>query len=140
MRFCLVTTFFPPEHFGGDAIFVAQLANLLVRHGHDVEVIHCADSFHLLAAGVAPSAFPVDARVKVQRLSAGRRSRLATYLTGRPYFKPLAEILSRDFDVIHWHNFSLVGGPAALALGRGVKLCTLHDYWAICPTSVLFRY
>jgi glycosyltransferase involved in cell wall biosynthesis len=78
--------------------------------------------------------------VKVHRLSAGWHSPLATYLTGRPYFKPLAEILGRDFDVIHWHNFSLVGGPAALALGGGVKLCTLHDYWAICPTSVLFRY
>jgi glycosyltransferase involved in cell wall biosynthesis len=67
-------------------------------------------------------------------------SPLATYLTGRPFFKPLAEILEREFDVIHWHNMSLVGGPGALPLGRGVKLCTLHDYWVVCPTSVLFRY
>jgi glycosyltransferase involved in cell wall biosynthesis len=140
MRFCLVTTFFPPEHFGGDAIFVAQLANMLVQHGHQVEVVHCADSFRLLSAGVPPSQVSLDSRVKVHRLSAGWHSPMATYLTGRPFFKPLAEILDQDFDVIHWHNFSLVGGPAALSLGHGVKLCTLHDYWVVCPTSVLFRY
>jgi glycosyltransferase involved in cell wall biosynthesis len=140
VRFCLLTTFFPPEHFGGDAIVVAQLANLLARNGHHVEVVHCVDSFRLLSAGVPTSSFPVDPRVKVHRLEAGWHSPLATYLIGRPFFKPLAQILDRDFDVIHWHNFSLVGGPGALHMGRGVKLCTLHDYWVICPTSVLFRY
>ena len=139
MRFCLVTTFFPPEHFGGDAIFVTNLANLLVRHGHHVKVVHCADSFRLLAGGVAPSPVPVDPRVQVERLAIGWHSPLATYATGRPFFKPLEKILSEDFDVIHWHNLSLVGGPGALHLGRGVKLCTLHDYWVVCPTSVLFR-
>jgi len=140
VRFCLLTTFFPPEHFGGDAIFVAQLANLLVQHGHQVEVVHCVDSFRLLSGGVAPSAFPLDVRVKVHRLSSGLHSPLATYLSGRPFFKPIAEILDQDFDVIHWHNLSLVGGPGALRMGRGVKLCTLHDYWIVCPTSILFRY
>lgn len=27
-----------------------------------------------------------------------------------------------------------------MSIGSGVKLCTLHDYWLLCPTSVLFRY
>ena len=48
MRFCMVTTFFPPYHFGGDAVFVANLANLLAGAGHHVEVVHCVDSFRLL--------------------------------------------------------------------------------------------
>jgi glycosyltransferase involved in cell wall biosynthesis len=139
VRFCLVTTFFPPEHFGGDAIVVANLANLLARHGHQVEVVHCADSFRLLAGGIAPSPFPLDSRVTVHRLEIGWHSPLATYLTGRPFFKPLDKILNQDFDVIHWHNLSLVGGPGALHLGRAIKVCTLHDYWIVCPTSVLFR-
>jgi hypothetical protein len=26
MRFCMVTTFYPPYHFGGDAVFVQALA------------------------------------------------------------------------------------------------------------------
>ena len=59
MRFCLLNTFFPPMHFGGDAIFTASLANLLARAGHEVEVVHCADSFHLLQGAVSPSSFPL---------------------------------------------------------------------------------
>jgi len=36
MRFCMITTFYPPYHFGGDAIL-----------GHEVEVVHCEDSYRL---------------------------------------------------------------------------------------------
>src|SRR5262249_28016149 len=31
-------------------------------------------------------------------------------------------------------------GPGALPLGRGIRLCTLHEYWLICPTHILFKY
>src|SRR5207237_10584141 len=31
MRFCMVTTFYPPYHFGGDAIFIQQLSNELAK-------------------------------------------------------------------------------------------------------------
>ena len=142
VRFCLVTTFFPPEHFGGDAIFVAHQANLLASAGHEVEVVHCVDAFNLLRGDVQPSPMPLHPNVVVHRLHSawGSLSPLATHLTGYPLFKPLAAILNGSFDVIHWHNLSLVGGPGALSLGRAIKLCTLHDYWLICPTSVLFRY
>jgi glycosyltransferase involved in cell wall biosynthesis len=44
------------------------------------------------------------------------------------------------FDVIHYHNLSLVGGPAALAFGQAVKLYTAHEHWLVCPTHVLWRY
>ena len=30
LRFCMVTTFYPPYHFGGDAVFVHRLAEALV--------------------------------------------------------------------------------------------------------------
>ena len=144
MKFCLATTFFPPEHFGGDAIVVANLANALVDAGHTVEVVHCADSFELLRNGVQPSPVILNSRIKVHTLRSkwGMLSPLQTYMTGRPGFKadPLKRILSRDFDVTHWHNLSLIGGAAALEYGQGVRLCTLHDYWLTCPTSILFRY
>jgi glycosyltransferase involved in cell wall biosynthesis len=144
MKFCVITTFFPPEHFGGDAIFVANLASALADAGHEVQVVHCADSFELLRKRVSPLPFPIDRRVKVHTLRspAGPLSPALTHLTGRPALKSqeLRRILSQDFDVTHWHNLSLVGGPAALPLGRGIQLCTLHDYWWICPTSILFKY
>lgn len=144
MRFCFLTTFFPPLHFGGDAVFVAHLANALAERGHHVEVVHCADSFELLRAAVPPSPMPLHPGVIVHTLHSPWRtlSPLVTQLTGRPGLKSsaLREILSADFDVVHWHNLSLIGGPGALAYARGVRLCTLHDYWFICPTHILFRF
>jgi hypothetical protein len=53
LRFCMVTTFYPPYHFGGDAILVHHLSNELARRGHSVDVIHCIDSYRA-AAGREP--------------------------------------------------------------------------------------
>ncbi len=44
-----------------------------------------------------------------------------------------------NFDVIHYHNVSLVGGLDVLAVGRAVKLYTLHEYWLVCPTHILYK-
>ena len=33
-----------------------------------------------------------------------------------------------------------MGGPAVLALGEGIKLCTVHDHWLICPNHILWRH
>ena len=143
MRLCLITTFFPPHYFGGDGIFVAQLANALSRDGHKVEVIHCADAFQLTHGAVEPSPFALDASIRVHTLQSawGALSPLLTFATGLPLLKKkqLTDILATGFDVIHWHNVSLIGGPGALSLGTGIKLCTLHEYWFTCPTHILFR-
>ncbi|NJN37380.1 MAG: glycosyltransferase family 4 protein [Nitrospiraceae bacterium] len=34
----MVTTFYPPHHFGGDAVFVHRLSHALADRGHEVEV------------------------------------------------------------------------------------------------------
>ena len=47
LRFCMVTTFYPPYHFGGDAVFVYRLTEALAARGHQVDVIHSADAYHL---------------------------------------------------------------------------------------------
>jgi glycosyltransferase involved in cell wall biosynthesis len=53
----------------------------------------------------------------------------------------VAELLEDgDFDVIHFHNVSLLGGPAVLALGHALKLYTMHEHWLVCPMHVLWRY
>src|SRR6185503_12688951 len=49
LRFCMITTFYPPYNFGGDGIFVYRLSNALAKLGHHVEVVHCQDSYLLLA-------------------------------------------------------------------------------------------
>jgi hypothetical protein len=44
------------------------------------------------------------------------------------YLVPLIlQILETGFDVIHYHNISLVGGPTILAYRQGIKLYTMHE-------------
>jgi glycosyltransferase involved in cell wall biosynthesis len=140
----MITTFYPPYSFGGDAVFVEWLSSELARRGHHVEVIHCEDSYRLLARGDARHAHREHPGVIVHRLKSpfGWLSPLATQQTGYPVFKSraLRRILDTDFDVINYHNISLVGGPGVLKYGRGIKLYTLHEYWLVCPTHILFKF
>jgi glycosyltransferase involved in cell wall biosynthesis len=144
LRFCMITTFYPPYNFGGDGIFVRRLAKELAQRGHGVEVVHCTDSYRLLAPPGPEPEIHEDEGVVVHRLKSpfGALSPLATQQLGYPHFKAakIREVLARGFDVIHFHNISLVGGPRLMALGDAIKLYTMHEFWLICPTHVLFKY
>ena len=144
--FAMVTTFYPPESFGGDGLYVERLAKALARRGHRVTVVACRDAYRV--CGGQAEADPAADRasgLQVVRLEspAGPLSPLATQLTGRPYFKTAAleEILAPGrFDVVHFHNISLIGGPGILALAPGaVRLYTLHEHWLLCPTHVFWK-
>jgi glycosyltransferase involved in cell wall biosynthesis len=140
----MITTFYPPFNFGGDGIFVERLSRELAHRGHHVDVIHCEDSYRALARGGAVREHRDHPGVVVHRLKSafGALSPLATHQTGYPLFKSrrIREILATGFDVINYHNISLVGGPAVLKLGTGIKLYTLHEYWLVCPTHILFKF
>src|SRR5947207_8542592 len=144
MRFCMVTTFYPPYSFGGDGVYVQQLSNELAKRGHQVEVVHCRDAYNLLAGRTSSTTDHDHPNVTVHSLKSpwGFLSPLATHQSGRPMLKAsmIKEILERPFDVIHYHNISLVGGPKILHYGQAVKLYTLHEYWLICPTHMLFKF
>lgn len=144
LRFAMVTTFYPPYHFGGDAQHVRLLAHALARRGHQVEVIHDVDAFRMLKPGVEPDPLPEPERVRIHSLSSrfGALSCLATQQLGRPlvHGNSIQRILSQGFDVIHFHNISLVGGPGVLAYGDGIKLYTTHEHWLVCPSHILWRH
>lgn len=144
LRFCMITTFYPPYNFGGDGIFVHQLSNELAKQGHHVDVIHCIDAYRLLAHQEPVKNYDDHPNITVHGLKSpfGFLSPLATQLTGYPFFKStrIRQILEKGFDVIHYHNISLVGGPKILEYGQGIKLYTMHEYWLVCPTHVLFRF
>ena len=143
LRFCMITTFYPPYNFGGDGIYVHRLSNELARLGNRVDVIHCVDAYNL-AAPTPSTGYRDHPNVTVHGLKSklGPLSPFATQQIGFPLVnsRRIREILSQGFDVIHYHNISLVGGPAVLALGEAIKLYTMHDYWLICPTHALFRF
>ena len=115
LRFCMFSTFYPPYSYGGDGITLQRLCRALVRAGHEVTVVHDADAFLSLGhrqPNVAPADDGVD--VVTLRSALGVVSVLLTYQLGRPvvHGADIEALLARGhFDVVHFHNASLVGGP-----------------------------
>jgi glycosyltransferase involved in cell wall biosynthesis len=143
LKVCMATTFFPPWSFGGDAIQVQRLVAALAERGHEVTVVHSLEGYRAMAGSATktPPPWPAGVRVIAVDAGAGVISPLATHLTGRPLLarRQIAEALDEPYDVLHFHNPSLLGGPAVLPMGRGIKLYTLHEQWLICPTHVLWK-
>jgi glycosyltransferase involved in cell wall biosynthesis len=147
MKFAMLTTFFGPHSFGGDAAFVDRLSRALARHGHDVHVIYCRDAFELSKAGMTPRPYQPPPGVTIHALAspAGPLSPLATHQTGRPWFKAKAIRRLLDEiapDVVHFHNLSLIGGPGLLEVETlgAIKLMTAHEHWLVCPQHVLWKH
>jgi glycosyltransferase involved in cell wall biosynthesis len=146
LRIAMVTTFYPPLNFGGDGQYVRRLAHALAARGCEVEVIHDADAWRVVGGkkGTLPPVEPEPPGVTVHRLES-RNPLVSTLLTqqlGKPvtHGAEIRRLLSRDFDVIHFHNVSLVGGPGVLPLGDAIKLYTAHEHWLVCPNHVLWRH
>lgn len=147
LRFCFVTTFYPPWTFGGDGITIQRLARALVGRGHHVTVIHDVDAWKVLApSGARPAPPEAEDGVEVVSLrsAVGPLSCLLTQQTGRPIVHGgrIRSVVERGgFDVLHFHNVSLVGGPGVLSVGSGmVKIYTAHEHWLVCPMHVLWRH
>ena len=148
LNFLHLTTFYPPYGFGGDAMYIYRLAHALGDEGHHVDVVHCADAYHLLHPAEPEIKFVGHPNVQVHGLKNGYTwlSPLLTHQTGRLVLKRsrISEILnSKPYDVVHFHNMSLIG-PEALTLEplgkRAIKLYTTHEHWLICPTHVLWKF
>ena len=140
LRFCLLSTFYPPWSFGGDGIQVQRLAHALADRGHLVTVV-CAPRVHRILSGERPGEPAPHPRVEVVALRDGLVSLTGTYLSGRPIRsrRRLRLLFNRGFDVLHFHNPSLLGAPALFGTGGGLKLYTAHEHWLLCPSHVLWR-
>ena len=145
LKFCMVTTFYPPYNFGGDGVYIHRLSNELARRGHFVDVFHCADAFGLLQKSEVKDDYSNHPNVKVTRLKsrAGFLSPLLTQQTGIPFFKKELKtcLETGAYNVIHYHNMSLIG-ITALSYGSAaaVKLYTTHEHWLVCPMHVLWKF
>ncbi len=147
LRICMITTFYPPFNFGGDGIFVQRLSEALVALGHEVHVLHDVDAYRAMVGQnfhTVPD--PVESNVKVKSLEfpvLGKVDLILSHQLGRPLLKRAAieRYLEKfKFDVLHFHNISLLGGPEILTVGSGIKLVTLHDHWFVCPTHVMWKF
>ena len=153
LRIAMLTTFYPPYNFGGDGIGIQRLTTALAKRGHQITIIHDIDAYRTLAPGEpAPIEHPDGVRVIGLRTGSGpdanplggKLSNLLTHQLGRPivHRARLQEILAPDaFDVVWFHNISLVGGPGLLSYGHdAVKIYEAHEHWLVCPTHVLWRH
>jgi glycosyltransferase involved in cell wall biosynthesis len=143
LSFCMATTFYPPYSYGGDAVHVYRLTNELARRGHRVTVVHSMDAYRFFNPRGPLGDFPNAPGVTLRTIETrGPLRPIATYLTGRPafYASALADVFRERFDVVHFHNPSLLGGPGVLSYGNGIKLFTLNEYWLVCPMHVLLRH
>jgi glycosyltransferase involved in cell wall biosynthesis len=144
LSFCIASTFYPPYNFGGDGIYAHRLANGLARRGHRVTVLHSPSAYEMLARRTPSEPYRDHANVAVHgvRTPLGVLGLLAVHQTGYPGLQ--ARALKRwldggEYDVIHYNNVSLLGGPQVFRYGRGLKLCTLVEHWLVCPMHVLWR-
>jgi glycosyltransferase involved in cell wall biosynthesis len=144
----MITTFFGAHSFGGDAAYVDRLCQALCRRGHEVHVFYCVDAFNAVRGDHPLREYAPTSGLHLHPLESGYGilSPLATQATGRPWFKAdaLRQLLDDpDTDVVHFHNISLVGGPAVLGLGtnrHAVRIMTAHEHWLICPMHLLWKY
>lgn len=147
MRISLVSTFYPPYHFGGDAVSVRHWARALVHRGHDVTVVHDLDAYRTLHADPVPPVPDEDMEdgIRVIRLQSRwpTPSSLLVHQLGRPvaHARRLRQLLVDEApDVVIFNNPSLIGGPAILAWPRrAVTVYIAHEHWLVCPTHVLFK-
>jgi glycosyltransferase involved in cell wall biosynthesis len=144
LRIAMLTTFYPPFSFGGDALGVQRLARALARKGHNVTVIHDIDAYHTLSTST-PSLIEAEDDIEVVGLSSrvGYLSSVLTHQLGRPVIHGanLEKILAPGaHDIIWFHNISLVGGPGLLSYGDGLKIYEAHEHWLVCPSHVLWRH
>jgi glycosyltransferase involved in cell wall biosynthesis len=148
LRFLMMTTFYPPYNFGGDGIGIQRLSRGLVKRGHHVTVVHDADAYNLLRAVPEPDVpdHDDDQGVEVIRLRSKvpMVSALLTQQLGHPVVNGARlQRLVRDgrYDVVNFHNVSLLGGPGLLRYGGdAVTLYMAHEHWLVCPMHVLWRH
>jgi glycosyltransferase involved in cell wall biosynthesis len=143
----MISIFYPPYSFGGDAVYIYRLANALAQRAYEVDVVHSVDAYNVLSSTPPQQQYPQHPNITVHSLRSrwGGFAPLLAQQTGRPLLdheKLRAILCSKKFDVIHFHNISLFG-PGVLTLEPDyedyIKLYTMHEHWLVCPMHNLWK-
>lgn len=126
-------------------IYAHRLANGLARLGHQVTVLHSPSAYAMLSRQGPTGSYTDHPNVTVHGIHTplAPLGLLAVQQSGRPCFQGPALrrwLHSGTFDVIHYNNVSLLGGPHVFRYGQGLKLCTLIEHWLVCPLHVLWKF
>lgn len=145
LKFCLCTTFYPPYNADADGWYVHRLANGLAKLGHDVTVVHNPDAYESLTGTHITEGYTDHPNITIKPIKSPLRlfSLLAVHQTGKPFGQKtlLQQCFTEPFDVIHYYNVSLLGGPEIFSYGRSrIKIGGLNDHWLVCPMHLLWKY
>ena len=120
-KILITSSFYPPHHFGGDAVHAKQLAEALAKEGHKVQVFTSMDAYNLKRK--EKRSIQNDNGVIVHRIKSplGIFEPILNYTFGTQnytynYFKNL--IKKEKFDVVHHHNISLLGYKILKKIGK----------------------
>jgi glycosyltransferase involved in cell wall biosynthesis len=144
LRFLFTSTFYPPYHFGGDAVHVEYLARELVKIGHEVHVFHSLDAYHVKKRQLPKTSSTGEERSDGIFLHTFkthlRASPYAAYVLGNsPSIIKRFGILTKELkpEVVNHHNISLLGYGVLGKRGPYVNLYTAHDLWLICQQNYI---
>ena len=142
MKFLMTTTFYPPFHIGGDAVFVKRLAEELVNRGHEVHVMFSYDAYKLKGFKNGNTILQNEVRLHILNSPHGRISPISAYTWGKSIhysrqFKKLVDEIHPD--VVNHHNVSLLGYDLFFKRGEYVNVHTIQDHWLICQLNGLFK-
>lgn len=142
IKIVMTSTYYPPHHFGGDAMHVYYLANELAKVGHEVDVIYNLGLYELRGSKkIGENQYLNHEGIKLHPLKVPfeRFSMANLYAFGSDRYlskQVLSIINSLKPDVLHHHNMGGLG-ISALNISTPCTLYTAHDYWLICPMSSL---
>jgi len=149
MKICMVTSFFGPFSFGGDAVYVERLTEALLHRGHEMHVAYSPGAYQAARKQSAQRPYRPPNNLSLHLFNRGLAGMLDTLWiqqTGRStHLKRRFDRFfgEHDFDVIHLHNISLLGAASLIRVAAGQRATTLvtaHDFWWHCPQSLLWQY
>ncbi|MGB1253213.1 MAG: glycosyltransferase family 4 protein [Candidatus Promineifilaceae bacterium] len=146
MKFCIITSFF--ELHNNEALHLNRVSDALLRRGHEVHVICSGDDVGP-TEGQPTWGNSFAEGLTIHRLNSGigRWALLFTRQTGRTgnYRNELLSILKQEqFDVIHLHDISSLGGVELIERiheqTSAVQIMSVRDHWLLCPLSRLWQF
>ena len=143
LKFLMISTHYPPNHLGGDAVLVEYLSTELMKRGHEVHVLHSPTAYEVLRGKHADAKNPNPSVPTMHQFRTGNSSlnlirTLSLGTSSRVISRTKELIREISPDVVHWHNTKgFIGTP--IRTENATSLYTAHDYFAVCPRSNLLR-